>query len=64
MLLLAGLAYYQVLPDPTRGEEGSLVGTALNNSHKDEDINCDNTANLNEEEAKFCASEYLPDDKN
>lgn len=29
MVLLAGLAYYQGLPDNVTGEEDSLVGTAL-----------------------------------
>lgn len=29
MVLLAGLAYYQGHPDPTAGQEGMLVGTAV-----------------------------------
>ena len=29
MVLLAGLAYYQGNADPTLGQEGALVGTAL-----------------------------------
>ena len=29
MVLLAGLAYYQTHPDPARGQEGILTGTAL-----------------------------------
>jgi len=29
MILLAGLAYYQTHPDPARGQEGILTGTAL-----------------------------------
>jgi hypothetical protein len=64
MLLLAGLAYYQGLPDPMRGEKGSLVGTALSIPLEDAKINCENTVSLNEEEAKFCASENHPDDNN
>lgn len=63
MLLLAGLAYYQSLPDPTRGEEGSLVGTALNSTSRDANIECENKASLTEEEAELCAAKAHPGDK-
>ncbi|MFC1690266.1 hypothetical protein ACFL07_11540 [Pseudomonadota bacterium] len=36
MVLLAGLAYYQGHPDLVTGEEGSLVGTVLPETPRDE----------------------------
>jgi hypothetical protein len=64
MLLLAGLAYYQSLPDPGRGEEGSLVGTALSKPPVDTSINCENTAGLSEEQVEICAAQEYSNDKN
>lgn len=57
MLLLAGLAYYQGHEDPTSGEEGSLVGTAVTQQPATQDVDCENTEGLSEQDRNYCASD-------
>lgn len=56
MLLLAGLAYYQGNPDPTAGQSGALVGTAVVKTPEKPDIDCENTAALSEKERRYCVA--------
>ena len=46
MVLLAGLAYYQGDVDPTLGQEGALVGTALAEPADTDDSDCVSTPDL------------------
>jgi len=55
MLMLAGLAYYQGHEDPTSGEQGSLVGTALSENPEQKNIDCKNLEELDEQDKEFCA---------
>jgi hypothetical protein len=64
MLLLLGLAYYQVLPDPTRSQDGALVGTAMTKNPKAAEDKCDDAASLNEEEARLCAKKKNAENSN
>jgi len=64
MLLLLGLAYYQVLPDPTRSQDGALVGTAMTKKPVAAESDCDDTANLSDEAAKLCAKKKNAENSN
>jgi len=60
MLMLAGLAYYQGHDDPTAGERGSLVGTALPGKPERKNIDCQNLAELDDQAKEFCAEKDQP----
>jgi len=64
MLLLLGLAYYQVLPDPTRGQDGALVGTAMTKKPEATEDKCDDVADLSQEEARLCAAKKNAENSN
>jgi hypothetical protein len=55
MLMLAGLAYYQGHEDPTTGEQGSLVGTAVSKKPEQKDIDCKDLEGLDEQAKEICA---------
>lgn len=64
MLLLAGLAYYQGNGDPTAGQAGALVGTAVKSKTENRDIDCKNTADLDQEDRDYCNARKHSDKSN
>jgi hypothetical protein len=62
MVLLAGLAHYQGRVDVTRGEQDVLAGTALIESPESQEIDCENTAELNRQEVEDCSDKLASSD--
>ena len=64
MLMIAGLAYYQGHEDPLAGEQGALVGTAVNKTPVQGEIDCENPADLDDQAREYCEDKNHSDKAN